>query len=71
MRELESLVASAGMSFRNVSVEAFRLTLAIEGDKGLLARVAGAMPDRVLRLMKRVIPTHIYLLQQAGDVHGG
>lgn len=70
MGELQRLIARAGMSYRNVSVEAFRLTLAIEGDKGWLARFADALPDGVLRLTQRLIPTHIYLIDHGGAAHG-
>jgi SAM-dependent methyltransferase len=69
MRELQDLIASVGMSYRNVTVEAFRLTLAIEGDKGWLARTANAFPDSILRWMRRVIPTHIYLIEHGGPAH--
>lgn len=61
-RELEELAREAGLSYRNISVSGFRATLAIEGDKGPLARILHAMPDRVLSTLESAIPTHIYLL---------
>lgn len=69
MGELQDLIASVGMSYRNVTVEAFRLTLAIEGDKGWLVRMINALPDSALRRMRRVIPTHIYLVEHGEPAH--
>jgi len=62
--ELERLVSAAQLKYRNASVDAFRATLAIEGDKGVMARLAASVPDSILRFFERVIPTHIYLLEK-------
>lgn len=61
-RELERLAQEAGLSFRNISVEALRTTLAIEGSKGFLANLVSKLPDRLLKAFASMIPTHIYLL---------
>lgn len=60
--EVESLAREVGLVARNRSVDAFRLTIAIEGDKGWLARRVAALSDATLRRLTPIIPTHIYTL---------
>jgi len=60
--EVESLAREARLVAHNRSVDAFRLTIAIEGDKGWLARRVAALSDTTLRRLSRIIPTHIYTL---------
>jgi SAM-dependent methyltransferase len=60
--EIESLAHEAGLVAHNRSVDAFRLTIAIEGDKGWLARRVAALSDTTLHRLSRIIPTHIYTL---------
>jgi SAM-dependent methyltransferase len=63
--QLETAVRDAGFEARNVSVDAFRATLAIEGNKGVIASWIARMPDTWLNKLEAVIPTHIYLLRKA------
>lgn len=65
--ELEALARAAGLEPRNASVAAFRATLAIEGDKGALARLIACLPDGWLSMLEGIIPTHIYVLRDATD----
>lgn len=61
--ELEALARNAGFYPANRSACAFRLTLAIEGASGSLARLVSSLPDRVIDGLRRIIPTHIYILR--------
>ena len=56
---LDALLAEAGFVWRHLEVEALRATLDIEGAQGLGARLAGALPDPLLALARRAIPTLI------------
>jgi SAM-dependent methyltransferase len=60
--EVEAIARDARLVARNRSVDAFRLTIAIEGDKGWLARRVAALSDTTLRRLTPVIPTHIYTM---------
>lgn len=62
LHEVESVAQEAGLVARNRSVDAFRLVIAIEGDKGWLARCVAALSDATLARLAPVIPTHIYTL---------
>lgn len=62
-REIAGLASNAGFAAENVSVRGFRATLAIEGDKGLLARVISRIPDPWLERIAPAMPTHLYLLR--------
>jgi hypothetical protein len=66
-RELEALARTAGLAPRNASVAAFRATLDIEGDKGLLPRLIARLPDAWLSMLEGIIPTHIYVLRAATE----
>ncbi|WP_250633231.1 class I SAM-dependent methyltransferase [Pinirhizobacter soli] len=63
--ELEIMTGRAGFDARNISVEAFRATLAIEGNKGTIASIVARMPDTWLQKLEAIIPTHIYLLRKS------
>lgn len=63
--ELEIMTGRAGFDARNISVEAFRATLAIEGNKGIFASIVARMPDAWLKKLEAIIPTHIYLLRKS------
>lgn len=62
--ELEALARGASFDPSNVSTHALRATLAIEGARSRLARLAATFPDSVLYRLRRIIPTHIYLLRE-------
>ena len=59
LSRLDVLLAEAGFAWRHLEVEALRATLDIEGAHGPGARLAGWLPDRVLALARRAIPTLI------------
>jgi SAM-dependent methyltransferase len=61
--EVESLARGAGFHPVNISTAAFRTTLAIEGNRGLLMRMVAALPDGVVDRLRRISPTHIYVLR--------
>lgn len=60
MRQLERMLDTAGFRYRNLCVEAWRMTLEIEQAHSLGARVLRATPDAMLAPLRRVIPTLIY-----------
>jgi len=62
LHEVESLAREAGLTAHNRSIDAFRLVIAIEGDKGWLARRVAALSDTALGRLVPVIPTHIYTM---------
>ncbi|MGN6655444.1 MAG: methyltransferase domain-containing protein [Rhodanobacter sp.] len=63
MRQLERMLDAAGFCYRNVCVEAWRVTLEIEQPRSLAAQVMRATPDGVLAPFRRIIPTLIYRLE--------
>lgn len=64
MRQLERMIESSGLAYRNLCVEAWRATFEIERPRSLGARVLRATPDALLRPLKRLIPTLIYRLER-------
>jgi SAM-dependent methyltransferase len=70
LHEVESLAREAGLVASNRSVDAFRLIIAIEGDKGWLARRIAALSDATLGRLAPVIPTHIYTMTHRREVGG-
>lgn len=64
VRRLDSLLAEAGLGWCHIEVEALRATLEIEGVRGIGARVARVLPDRVLAILRRAIPTLICRIQR-------
>lgn len=65
--ELEALAREASFLAANRSTQAFRLTLAIEGVDGYLARLVSLLPDGLIDCLQRVNPTHIYVLRPTTD----
>lgn len=65
--ELEDLARTTGFHPLNRSAIAFRLTLAIEGANGSLARFVSSLPDGVIDRLRGIIPTHIYVLRPAAS----
>jgi SAM-dependent methyltransferase len=63
--QLEGMLADAGFRHTNVCIEAVRATLDIERPQSLGARFLHRAPDRLLALLKRVIPTLIYRIERA------
>lgn len=60
MRQLERMLAAAGFSYRNLCIEAWRATFEIERADSTSTRLLRAMPDTLLKPLKRIIPTLIY-----------
>jgi SAM-dependent methyltransferase len=58
--ELEGLLGKAGLKYRNLCLQAMRLTFEIERPKSVGSKVLRRMPDWVLEPLRRMIPTLIY-----------
>lgn len=63
--QAEELIGSAGLEWRNVCVEALRLTMQIEGKAGFQARLANALSDRTLEHLLPVFPTLCYTFRRS------
>jgi ubiquinone/menaquinone biosynthesis C-methylase UbiE len=62
-RELEKLLDRNRFLYRNICTRAFRETLAIEQNHGILHIFIGQLPDCCLDMLSPVIPTLIYQLK--------
>ena len=60
MRQLERLLGDVGFRHHNLCVEAMRLTFDIERPNSITARLLRNAPDRMLKPLRRIIPTLIY-----------
>lgn len=60
MRQLECLLGQAGFTYRNLCVEAIRMTFEIELPDSIGAAILLRTPDSVLKCLQRIIPTLIY-----------
>lgn len=60
MRQIERFLADAGFSYRNLCVDAMRLTFEIERPGSLGDRLLRRTPSRVLKPVLSIIPTLIY-----------
>jgi SAM-dependent methyltransferase len=58
--EIEAMFAASGLLAENLCAEALRLTLQIERPGSIADRVQRRIPDVVLHLARRIIPTLIY-----------
>jgi SAM-dependent methyltransferase len=58
--EIEGLLTEARVPFANATLRALRETVAIEGARGIVERIANAMPDAFWRRTLRAMPTLIY-----------
>lgn len=63
MKQLEHMLAAAGFRYRNLCVEACRVTFEIERPESLAAQMARVMPDAALVMLRRIIPTLIYRIE--------
>lgn len=63
MRQLECMLAAAGLRYRNLCVEAWRETFEIERPGALATRILRATPDTLLNPLRRIIPTLIYRIE--------
>lgn len=62
--ELERMLEVAGLSYRNLCIEGWRETLAIERPLHWSNRLLLRIPDRLLRPLRPIIPTLIYRLHR-------
>lgn len=60
MRQTEHFLSEAGFKYRNLCVDAMRLTFEIERPDSLGAGLLRRTPDGVLKCLQRIIPTLIY-----------
>ncbi len=60
MRQLERLLTDAGFRCRNLCIEAWRETFAIERPHSAGTRLLRMIPDAMLEPLRRIIPTLIY-----------
>jgi SAM-dependent methyltransferase len=65
MGELESMIDVAGLQYRNLCVPALRHVLAVEQNGSRIARALLLVPDWTLQGLRRLSPTHVYLLRRA------
>lgn len=64
MQQLESMLAAAHFSYRNLCIEALRETFKIERPDSLTTRILNRIPNALLAPFRRVIPTLIYLVKR-------
>ena len=62
---LERMLSESGLSYENLSPRAVHETLAIEGGKSVLARLAAALPYKLLQWLSPINPTLIYKLRKS------
>jgi SAM-dependent methyltransferase len=65
MGQLERMLAEGGFCYRNICIEAWRMTFEIERPQTLAAGMLRAMPDGLLKPLRRIIPTLIYRIEPA------
>jgi ubiquinone/menaquinone biosynthesis C-methylase UbiE len=58
--DLEEMLEASGFEFRNICVEALRLTFDIERPDGIANALLTFVPDAFIRPFRQVIPTLIY-----------
>lgn len=67
MHRLEGMLSDAGFEWRNRCLEALRMTLELEGSRSTAAKIVQRIPDGVLRLFLRVMPTLVYTLRRKAE----
>lgn len=68
LAQIEAMLATAGVSYRNICVEGLRETLEIERPGALATQLSRRVPDGLFRPFRRLIPTLIYRIKKCG--HG-
>ena len=68
LAQIEAMLATAGVSYRNICVEGLRETLEIERPDALATRLLRRVPDNLLKPFRGLIPTLIYRIEKSG--HG-
>ncbi len=64
LHELEDMLDIAGMAYRNLCIEGWRETFAIERPRHWSNHLLQQLPDALLRPLKPIIPTLIYRLER-------
>lgn len=64
LRALDAMLELTGFVWRHLELEALQVTLEIEGAAGLVWRIAGCLPDWLLRRARPVIPTLICRIER-------
>lgn len=67
LAQLEAMLVTAGMSYRNLCVEGLRETLEIEQPAALATRLLRRVPDNLLKPFRGIIPTLIYHIKKSGN----
>lgn len=65
MHQLERMLGTAGFRYRNICVEAWRITFEIEHPNSFSTRLLRTIPDPLLALLRSIIPTLIYRIERA------
>jgi SAM-dependent methyltransferase len=68
--EIEAYFRAAGLASRNVFVPALRALVDAEGGAPSSARIAAAIPDRMLHAVRALSPTHVYLFAHTPEALG-
>lgn len=68
MRQLEKLLADAGLDGRNLCIDALRATFEIERMKSPAAAILRQIPDEVLLPFRGIIPTLIYRFRHVDSI---
>lgn len=63
MRQLERMLVDTGFRYRNLCVQAWRITFDIERPDSLSTRILRKIPDTPLMVLRRIIPTLIYRIE--------
>jgi ubiquinone/menaquinone biosynthesis C-methylase UbiE len=63
-KEIENMFQSTGLKYKNLCVEALKLTFNLEKDKALLTKLINLIPNCVLAPFISMIPTHIYIFKK-------
>jgi SAM-dependent methyltransferase len=64
MNQVEYFLAGTGFAYRNLCVEAMKLTLEIESRGSVSSAILRRMPDKILETLRRIIPTLIYRISR-------
>ena len=64
LAQIEAMLATAGVSYRNICVEGLRETLEIERPDALATRLLRRVPDNLLKPFRGLIPTLIYRIER-------
>ncbi len=65
LAQIEAMLATAGVSYRNICVEGLRATLEIERPDALATRLSRRVPDNLLKPFRGLIPTLIYRIEKS------